>query len=287
MTQDIERYRKVVDGAKDLPALTPVVKKLIEMIKNPSASATDVGELISKDVALCATTLKLVNSPFYGLSQKVDRVTHAIVIMGFGRVKNIVLGISVLETLKSQRGVNFDFTGLWEHAIATAIAAEALATRIGSAYVDEAFVAGLLHDQGKLILFKQFPVEFAHVQRLIDQREMLMQEAELEVLGINHALIGTWLAEKWKFPEHLTAAIRMHHNPSMARQHRELVWLVHAGDVFARSLGVGNGGDPFVPAFDPQVWEQLRLTPEVVDNVFGDTLNGIAKAGDFFELVRA
>ena len=286
MTPDVRKYREAVDGAKDLPALTPVVKKLIEMIKNPAASATDVGELISQDVSLCATTLKLVNSPFYGLSQKVDRVTHAIVIMGFGRVKNIALGISVLETLKSQQGADFDYTGLWEHAIGTAIAAEALAARLGSVYVDEAFVAGLLHDQGKLILFKQFPNEFGHVQRLIEQREMLMQEAELEIMGINHALIGTWLAEKWKFPEHLTAAIRMHHNPVMARQHRELVWLVHAGDVFARCLGIGNGGDPYVPAFDHQVWEQLRLTPEIVDEVFGDTLSGIAKAGDFFELVR-
>ena len=287
MNSDYQRYRSVVENATDLPKLSAVVSRLVEMIKSPTTSAADVGQLISQDVALSSLTLKLVNSPFYGFSQKINSITHAIVIMGFKRVKNLTLAGAVLRTFKPSHAEGFDYIGFWEHSLATAIAADALAQAIASDYCDEAFVAGLLHDQGKLIFLRYFPDEFAKVRKLIDRQQITMVEAENQMLGFDHSHIGSWLAEKWNFPEHLCLAIRMHHSPLLARQHLQLVWLVHAADIFGRALCIGDGGDPFIPELTRLFWGQLKLTPELVDGVFEKILGGMAKAGDFLELVRS
>lgn len=287
MTPDHKKYRTQVENAKDLPKLSAVISRLLEMIKSPTTSAADVGQLISQDIALTSMTLKLVNSPFYGFSQKVNSITHAIVITGFNKVKNLALAGSILQTFKPTDTPEFNYNGFWEHSMGTAIAAESLAQALDSQYSDEAFVAGLLHDQGKLILVRYFEDEFAKVRKTIDRQQMTMAEAENQVLGFDHTHIGTWLAEKWNFPEHLSSVIRMHHSPLLARQHQQLVWLIHAADIFSRALGIGDGGDPFIPELPKQVWDQLGLTSELVDRVFKEVLGGMAKAGDFLELVRA
>ncbi|MBI4662834.1 MAG: HDOD domain-containing protein [Verrucomicrobia bacterium] len=286
MTADLQKYRAVVENAKDLPSLASVVSRLIEMIKSPTTSAAEIGELISEDVALTSMTLKLVNSPFYGFSQRINSITHAIVIMGFSKVKNLALAGSLLQSFKSGDAPGFDYGGFWEHAIGTAIAAEVLAEAIDSDYCDEAFVAGLLHDQGKLILIRYFPEESAKVRKLIDRQQSTMFEAERQVLGFDHSQVGNWLAEKWNFPEHLTLAIRLHHSPLLARQHRQLVWLVHTADIFSRALCIGDGGDPYIPELSKVLWNQLGLTPSLVDQVFKEVLSGMAKAGEFLDLIR-
>ena len=287
MTPDYQSYRAIVENAHDLPKLSSVVTRLIEMIKSPTASAVDVGQLISQDVALTSSTLRLVNSPFYGFPQKICSITHAIVIMGFNRVKNLTLAGAVLQTFKPTPTEGFDYTGFWEHSMATAIAAEVLGQALDSDYSDEAFVCGLLHDQGKLILIRYFPDEFAKVRKLIDRQQITMLEAENQVLGFDHSHVGSWLAEKWNFPERLCLAIRMHHSPLLARSHRQLIWLVHAADIFGRALCIGDGGDPYVPEMSAHVWDQLNLSPNLVGTVLENTLSGMAKAGDFLEIVRA
>ncbi|MDA1277632.1 MAG: HDOD domain-containing protein [Verrucomicrobia bacterium] len=286
MEPDFQSYRDVVHTAKDLPTLSSVVHRLHEMIRNPNVSAADIGQLIAQDVALASTTLKLVNSAFYGLSQKVNSVTHAIVILGFNKVKNIALAASILKAFENCKSTDFDYLGFWEHSIGTATAAEVLARSLRSPYTDEAFISGLLHDQGKLILVQYFPEEFQKVSTLIHTNRITMHKAEQEVMGFDHSLVGTWLAEKWKFPEHLSLAIRMHHKPAMARQHNELIQIVHTADILCRALNIGNGGDPFISELDTQIWTQMNLTEQRVDDLLGDISTGMSNASEFLELVR-
>ena len=113
-----------------------------------------------------------------------------------------------------------------------------------------------------------------------------MHKAEQEVMGFDHSLVGTWLAEKWKFPEHLSLAIRMHHKPAMARQHNELIQIVHTADILCRALNIGNGGDPFISELDTQIWTQMNLTEQRVDDLLGDISTGMSNASEFLELVR-
>lgn len=286
MEPDFQKYRDVVDTAKDLPTLSSVVHRLHEMIRNPNNSAADIGQLIAQDVALASTTLKLVNSAFYGLSQKVNSVTHAIVILGFNKVKNIALAASILKAFENCKSTDFDYAGFWEHSIGTATAAEVLARSLRSSYADEAFISGLLHDQGKLILVQYFPEEFRRVRTLIDTNRITMHKAEQEVMGFDHSLVGTWLAEKWKFPEHLSLAIRMHHKPGMARQHNELIQIVHTADILCRALNIGNGGDPFISELDTHSWAQMNLSERRVDELLNDISTGMSNAAEFLELVR-
>lgn len=286
MQDNALKFRKVIDNARDLPTLSVVAARLNDMVKSPTTSANDVGDLISQDVALTTKTLKLVNSSFYGFPKKINSITHAIVILGFNKVKNIALAASVLETMNRKTEIAFDYQGFWEHSIGTAICTEALARALKSEYVEDAFVAGLLHDLGKLIVVQYFPEEYLKVRALIDNTNIPMFEAENEVFGFNHSQPGQWLTEKWNFPDSLTSAIRMHHNPLMARQHRDLIWLVHVGDIFARALCVGNGGDPFIPELDETLWERMKLTPALVDGLFKEILEGVAKADEFLDLVK-
>ncbi len=286
MEPDYQKYREIVDKAKDLPTLSSIVHRLNEMIRNPNTSAADIGHLIAQDVALAGTTLKLVNSAFYGLSQKVNSVTHAIVILGFKKVKNIALAASILNAFKTPSQTGFDYSGFWEHSIGTATASEILATALKSPYTDEAFISGLLHDQGKLILVQYFPDEFQKIRGLITGERLTMQEAEQRVLGFDHSLIGTWLAEKWKFPEHLTLAIRMHHKPLMASQHSELIHLVHTADILCRALDIGNGGDPYICELNQQVWTQMNLSSQRLDELLGKIMDSMKNVSEFLDLVR-
>lgn len=285
MAVDPESYRNALASAKDLPTLPTVVLRLHSLIRDPNSGADDIAEVINRDVALTSKTLRLVNSAFYGFSQRIDNVSHAIVIMGMNKVKSLVLTASVLDSLENPQS-GFDYVGFWEHAIGTGIAAEALGKCLKSNYSEDAFVAGLLHDLGKLIFCQYFPEDHGKVQNLVADQELTVVQAEHQLLGFDHSLIGSWLAEKWKFPEELCLAIRMHHEPAHARVHRDLVWLIHTADVFIHALGVGNGGDPYVPELNRQVWDQLRLNADLVDAVFEEALKGVSKASEFLELIK-
>lgn len=286
MAVDPEVYREVLASAKDLPTLPTVILRLQSLIRDPNSGADDIAEVINRDIALTSKTLRLVNSAFYGFSQRVDNVAHAIVIMGLNKVKNLVLTASVLDSFKNPESSGFDYVGFWEHAIGTGIAAEALAKCLRSTYSEDAFVAGLLHDVGKLIFCQYFPEDHGKVQNLVADQELMVVQAENQLLGFDHALIGSWLAEKWKFPEELCLAIRMHHEPVHARVHRDLVWLIHTADVFTRALGMGNGGDPYVPELNQQVWDQFHLNADLIDEVFEETLKGMSNASEFLELIK-
>ena len=252
-----------------------MVTRLVEMIKSPTSSAADVGELISQDVALTGMTLKLVNSPFYGFSQKVNSITHAIVIMGFSRVKNLALAGSILRTFRSGDSEGFDYNAFWEHAMGSAIAGEALAQAIDSDYDDEAFVAGLLHDQGKLIFIRYFPEEFIKVRKLVERQQITMRlRIRCSVRSLTHRRLARGKVE-------LRASFHGHSDASYAavgRQHRQLVWLTHAADIFTRALCIGDGGDHSLPTFQTHMGS-IGLTSDVVEDVFGNTLSGMAKAG--------
>ncbi|MDA1274689.1 MAG: HDOD domain-containing protein [Verrucomicrobia bacterium] len=282
----MEDYKSVLASAKDLPTLPNVVLRLHSLIRDPNSGAAEIAEVINRDVALTSKTLRLVNSAFYGFAQRVDSVAHAIVIMGMNKVKSLVLTASVLDTFKNRGFESFDYAGFWEHAIGTGITAEALAKHLKSNVTEDAFVAGLLHDLGKLIFCQYFPEDHAKVMHLINEQQLTVSQAENQLLGFDHTLIGSWLAEKWKFPEELCLSIRMHHEPAHARVHRDRIWLVHAADVFTRALGIGNGGDPFVPERHRQVWDHFQLNATLVDTVFQQALDGMANAGEFLELLK-
>jgi putative nucleotidyltransferase with HDIG domain len=280
-----ERLKEIIKNINDIPSLPTVIAEVNEAIRNPRVDANTVGQIITRDQALSAKALKLVNSAFYGFPGKINSVTRAIIILGFQRVRNIVITATVIDNFKS-KNEHFNFAGFWRHSLGTAVSAEVLARRLGLQEVDDAFVAGLLHDIGKLLTALYAPESFNKVRLLVRDNHCLMLEAEKELFQLSHAAIGAWLADTWQFPPKLTHAIRMHHDPDAVREHHEMVYLTHVADIICRALDFGDGGDRKIPKISIHVWKALKMDEAVLDGVMREVLEGLEKAKDFLRLLQ-
>jgi putative nucleotidyltransferase with HDIG domain len=279
-----KQFKALTEDIQDLPTLPSVVLKLNSMIRSPRTSAQQVGNLISNDPALTAKALKLVNSAFYGFPRKITNITHAIVILGFQKVRDIVLAASMFDLFRGKRTVGFHQGEFWEHTLVTALAAETLAKELGSPEAPDAFVSGLLHDIGKLILAIHGSKEYEAVRKLSKEQDTPSYNAETLLLGFNHSDIGSWLGEKWQFPEKIVGSIRLHHAPEAAREYRELNNIIHVADILARAIDLSPNREK-IPVISNDVWNEFRMNERMLDNVYVKIGEGIDKAKDFFALI--
>ncbi|NOY77225.1 MAG: HDOD domain-containing protein [Calditrichaeota bacterium] len=255
------KVKALVNHIYDLPTLPTTIAKLLELIDNPRSTAYQVGQMISEDQVLTAHVLKLANSAYYGFSRRIKTIPLAIVVLGYETLKNVLLTVSIIDRFSRQpNGLRFDFSLFWDHTLATAVASKVLARDVGYQLTGEAFVAGLLHDLGKLILSQYLPEEFSKIYRLSFQNREPMYNMEKRMLkGVTHAEVGAWLAEHWHLPGSLVQAIRYHHEPAKAPVESSLAALVHIGDYFARKYKIGFSGDVSFPVLSKDIWKKMSL----------------------------
>jgi len=268
--QSRQLMRKKVENVKDIPTLPIVVLKLNELLRNPSTSAR---------------TLKLVNSAFYGFPRKIASITRAIVILGFQKVRDLALTVSVMDIFEGQSDALFNPEAFWRHAVTSAIATETIAGLLRSPEQKDAFMGGLLHDIGRFLLSRNFSEDYAKAVRKMQEKGCPLNVAEREALGFDHGLMGEWLTERWKFPSKLVKAIRYHHFPDVVKEDTGYVYLVHAGDVIARAIDVGvEGANPISP-FSAKVWKHFNFDGAKLDIIVREVLSGLRAAQDFFDLI--
>ena len=259
MPKDI---KQVIEKIDKIPTLPLVVTKLTDLIRNPRTSATDVQNVINKDPALSARVLKLVNSSFYGFSERISSVSHAIVILGFNTIKNIALTASVFDVFGKDNGGaddQFDREAFWLHSIAVAGTSRLIAKHFRLQNLEDIFVAGLLHDIGKIILDQYAHDQYEKVIQLVREKDMLIVEAEMQVLDLTHAQVGAWLATRWKLPQALVQMIGLHHKPELGNDLAKPVFTIHLADIFVRAMGIGSGGDSKIPKVSRQAWNDLEF----------------------------
>jgi len=285
VTINTELLRKRVERLEGLPTLPSVASTLVSLTQSPQTSATQVGELISQDQALTSRVLKLVNSAYYGFPKQITTVNHAVVILGFNRVKNIVLAASIFG-LKGQRlPQRFNAPGLWQHSLGAAVAARTAAREFGRGDSEEAFVCGLLHDVGKLVLAQVAPADYDRCLAGAEERDELILITEREILGADHAEVGSWLAEQWRLPPAVVSAVCRHHTPTASRKDRDAAWVTHLGDILARALQIGWAGDRSIPRIDPVLAQETGLSAAGLDRLVARVLDELRKAADFFEMI--
>ncbi len=286
MEYKADALREITDKLTDLPTLPTVVTTITQLMQNPRTSASEVGQAITTDQSLASKTLKLVNSAFYGFPGRINTITHAIVILGFTTVKNIVLTASILRVMgKSKDDGNFDPEAFWLHSISTGAVAKVLAEHLKFKYTEEAFIGGLLHDLGKVVINQCANEDF---QNILDYRlshNCLMIEAEKEVLKVTHDLIGGWVAEKWNLPKELISIMQYHHHPHLAGPYQQITNIIHIADIIARGLGSGNGGDNRMPIVDDGVWSSMKMDRLDLHKLLRDSKDEILRAGIFMQAI--
>ncbi len=236
---------KIAGNVGDLPPLPAIAMQILELSRDPDASAKDVQKLISQDQALTTKILKVVNSAMYCLQREVSTVSHAVAILGMETVRSVVLGTSLQHLFNSVRAKDLESKLLGDHSWGAAIAARIVAERVRYPSPEEAFLCGLIHDMGKVVLSKNRSQEYAEIVSTVYAGRGTFVEAELELFGYSHAHVGAVLSAKWNFPQQLAEAILYHHDPLAAPVHTKLAAIVNLGNLIMvkREVGFERDGE--------------------------------------------
>jgi len=261
----MDLIEKILTRVKSLPTLPTVYSALCDTIANPRSTAEDVAKVISIDQASTLKVLKMANSAFFGFSGRIETVSRAVVVLGFDEIRSLVLSSSVMDLFKKQKTLHrFHPRDFWAHSIAVGLITRILGKMLGVVHLENFFVAGILHDIGKLFFFESAEEDYGRALGLVDEKNCLIREAELEVLGMDHALVGSMVADQWKLPEPIRNAIHYHHFGMAGDEPDLFLACVHLGDVLARALVLGYPGDNFIPQPNEAIWEVLKLKPGMI-----------------------
>jgi len=275
----------VVDKINNLPTLPQVVESVISMVEDPNTTASQLSAVISKDQALTTKVLKVVNSAYYGMPREISTLNQATVILGFSTIKNLVLSASIFGTFDDHySNQHFNRVKFWEHSIGTAVGARVLSKRIGLGNPEELFVAGLVHDIGKVVIDEYLHDDFLKILDIVETRNVRILDAEQEVLNFGHPNLGEWVATMWNLPQDLVTAIAYHHSPRLATGYKKMVSVVHLADAISRIEGIGYGGDSLTPVIDPESWEILQIPAEEIGNLIATIKEEFKKAAVFLEM---
>jgi putative nucleotidyltransferase with HDIG domain len=266
----IEQLLERIDQA---PVMAPVHARLLHMIRDTDVSARELSEAISEDPSLTAQVLRLVNSAVYGFPRQIGTVSQAVLILGFDAIGRHVLGHARRALMEpSSNAGPLDFTAFWQHSVAVAAGARTLAHLIDHADQEALFVAGLLHDIGRVLLAQCVPDAFEQALDRAWRFRISLYEAERQVIGFSHSRLGAEVALRWDLPDFVVDAIAFHHEPDLTERHRVETHLVGAADTFARSMGLGSSGDNRVEPIPKATCELLGIEAEDVEELMESIL---------------
>jgi putative nucleotidyltransferase with HDIG domain len=275
--------RKLLESAvqklQQLPTLPVVYQKLQEVMDYQRVSAQQVGMVIEQDQSLASKILKVVNSAYYGFPRRISTISQAVVILGFNEIKHLALSISIIHTMgNNDNATIFNYLNFWRHCIGVAICSGVLSRKIGvtkGCSHEEAFVAGLLHDIGKLVMEQYLHENFLESLRLCNLKNVHFYDAEKMANGFTHEETGEYLLEYWKLPQTLVTAAGFHHSPdskSKSFPSYSVVSIVHIADVISHAIGLGNGGDLFVPPLNQSCWEFTGLSTDSLESIIAEVV---------------
>ena len=221
----------------DLPPMPAVVMKALEMTLDPDVSVHNLQLMISKDEALSAKILRIVNSAMYSLRREVSTVSHAVAVLGIETVKSVLMAASVERVFNGSKDLGAKLMS--DHSWGTALAARAIARRVKYEKMEEALVCGLMHDIGKPVLLQNLRARYTEIISAVYSGNASFNEMEMLAFGFSHAHVGALLARKWNFPPQLAEAVGFHHDPLSAPNHKQLACIANLANLFMISLGIG------------------------------------------------
>jgi HD-like signal output (HDOD) protein len=233
-------YRQIALGSLSrLPPFSPVLNRLLATIDQEDVSFAEIANLIEKDAVLTGQILRLVNSAAFGRRATINSVGHAVSLLGVTKIRNSVLGFSISRLWSHARMPDAWSSARFNlHSVATAILADLLAQRAPVEYPEGAFVAGVLHDLGQLVIALALPDKYMEIREIHACRKGDLRECERAMLGFSHEEIGAAALERWSLPEPIRDAVRHHHRPTPIEAGVQLSHLLCAADVTVNQFGI-------------------------------------------------
>jgi putative nucleotidyltransferase with HDIG domain len=252
-----EKLRKLVLSIHSLPSLPSLYIEIMEQLQGPDPSADKVGEIISRDMGMTAKVLQLVNSAFFGLSNHVSNPSQAAILLGLETIRDLVLTIQVFSQFDQDKLRRIGLSNLWDHCLSVGLMSKKIARTISSdpKLIESAFLAGMLHDLGKLILAENFAMKYYNVIGIATRKKVEIAAAEREVFGVSHAQVGAYLLGNWGLPDMVIEAASYHHNPGASpKREFSMAAVVYFANIFDYEKHPGQS-KAAIPVIFPAYYE--------------------------------
>lgn len=271
-----------------MPSLPTTVAKILEICNNPMTSPADLNKVISLDPVLMGKVMKLINSAYYGLSQEITSLVRAIIMLGINTVKNLALSTAVLGTIgKKQDFQTLNMEGFWRHSLCVGVTSKliAKARKVDNKSLEEYFIAGLLHDIGKIPLNNKLAEDFIIAMSSSDRDHSPLYVSEQNIIGTTHADVGQMILKTWNLSDNIIEAVSNHHSYlNYEGKYKDLVYTVALANYFAIISEVGFSGDRYPEKLDPGVFQHLNVTMGYLDEIESQVNKEIEKASIFLKL---
>lgn len=204
--------QRILNAVDRMPAFPRSVERILSLTRDIDCDAKAIVEVLETDPIMAARVLRTINSAFYALPRPISSMAHAVVMLGINTIKNLALAISAMGMMPARNPAGFDTAAYLKHSLSVAGVARLIAYRLGDADTSETYIAGLLHDFGKILFAVHLPREFSAALDLSEDENLPLYLAEQEIIGIDHAHAGALMVDKWKLPQELGECIAAHHD---------------------------------------------------------------------------
>ena len=263
-----ELYKKLAAAVDSMPAFPKSVQRILELTRDVNCTPKDLVQVIDKDPVVTVKVLRAVNSAYYSLPKQITSINHAVVYLGFNTIKNLALSIAAIGMLPASNAAGFDGQQYLIHSLSTAGIAKQLALRVDGAEPMDCFIAGLLHDFGKVVFAQYMSQEFRQALQISQLNQSSLHVALNELIGADHSVVGAMLVEKWRFPADLIETIRHQHTPEL--MDTPMIACVFAANQISKKLAFGFGGNACIHELPPSIVQRLGGTLDDVILSLGD-----------------
>ncbi len=286
-----EKILRIIEAyISKMPSLPTTVSKILQICNDPKTSPSDLNQVISLDPVLMGKVMKLINSAYYSLPNQITSLVRAIIMLGINTVKNLAISTAILGSLGKRsnfQAINMD--GYWRHSICVGVTAKLIAKyrKIDKTLLESYFVAGLLHDLGKIPLNNKLSKEYVEAISLTDKEHIPLFESERRVLSVDHTEVGRMIIENWKLGKDIEDAVSYHHNViEYGGENIDIVYAVCAANVFANTFEIGFSGDRYPEKLPDKVWKYLGIDWDFFDDIEDEVNSEIEKAQIFLRVAE-
>ncbi len=258
---NLAEFKSRVENIRELATLPSIITELMELLDDPNVSLRRLGSIVEGDPALTVKVLRVANSPFYGIRGRIHTIQQAVALLGLTEFNNLLVSISLFSKLFNEKSKTLpQLSAFWDHSITCALLSRSLVARLFIPTGGREFTAGLLHDIGKLILLEHFPSLAVTVHMKMFNEHYSDLDAEQMILGVTHAEVGGWIAEKWRLPVSYVEVIKFHHQPSLAQLNKSLVAITQIANIISKQHDPTNQDNlkDQQPIAETEAWQILK-----------------------------